>query len=466
MIRSWGRTSSTLVLLVGLGAMSNRADAGDFAWGAGYIGEYTTNATLSRANQIHDWINTGLLGFGYRELTGDVQAFVQATAEYRNYARGTYPDYTTGIADAFGIWHVAPGQFAWLAEDTYRQLQRTATATATPDNFTNVNVISTGPDVLLRFTPVSALQIGGRVGSVNERGGDADNVNFGYYGRLLYVTSPTTVLSLNFEQLSVNMANDVAYTDYTRYDAFFAISQNTPTSAFSLDLGRTLLQRERGDDLVGNRGRLFWNRQATIETGYGLAARAGYGDSGTDLLGASRFFTGAPTSADLLLTSRRTAPPSTLSTLALTGGPTGTISGDIYFDKRVDVYVYSGYAGATTVGTGLRGFWQKLDYETTPNDRTEYGGYAEVFRPFYYQLIGTLFANGRRIEFTDIARDDTEWQAGVRLQFRYSADVLIFLEGRHTERSSSDPAFEYKETRGLISISYSTAPFYNPMLTR
>jgi len=450
-----------LVLLLGCCATSGVARAGEFAWGAAYVGEYTSNATRAPTNEVEDWIHAGMLGFGYRELTSSVQAFVQATAEYRHYAHETYSDYVTGIADAVGVWHIAPRQFVWLAEDTYRQLLENPTASATPDNLTNVNVFSTGPDLLLRFTPVSAFQIGGRGGSVMDSDGNTDNVNYSYYGRLLHAVSPLTVLSLNFEQLGVDMEDDIASTDYTRYDAFLGISRRAPTSVFGLELGRTQISRDRGEDLVGNRARLYLTRQATTETSYGLSARSGYGDTGSDLLAASRTYTGAPTSADLLLVGRTPAP--TPLAAPTSGGLTGTVSGDIYFDQRADVFLRT--TGARW-SAGLLGFWQKLDYETTPDDRSEYGGAFELTYLAGDSLLSGLFGDQRNIEYFDITRDDSERNIGMRFRYLYSREISLGLEARQVVHHSSISTFEFRETRVSLGIVYSTSAFYSPLLRR
>lgn len=86
--RSRGERKRGKLLITGILLCSGAAgplQAGEFAYGVGYMGEHSDNIARVSANEQSDWIHSLLAGFAYQERTIDVVAQVLAQATYNNY---------------------------------------------------------------------------------------------------------------------------------------------------------------------------------------------------------------------------------------------------------------------------------------------------------------------------------------------------------------------------------------------
>ena len=109
---------------------------------------------------------------------------------------------------------------------------------------------------------------------------------------------------------------------------------------------------------------------------------------------------------------------------------------------------------------------QELDFETTPQDRKENSGRLEL--DFFYSgaTSVTLFTKQTRTDYQNFVREDTDRNSGLRLGYRMSRTISLGLEGRRTDRGSTDPTVEYRENRVFLSILYSSSPLFTPIATR
>jgi len=448
-------------LLATVGVVSNVTQAAESAWGAGFVAEPSSNISLVPVNEQRDSIVSGVVGAAYRDRTTDFQLFLDAVGEYRTYANDTYPDVVTGIADAIGIWHALPRRFAWIVEDTLRELPLDAARPFSGSNRTNINVLNTGPDFYLRFSSVSGLQFGGRLGHLYDSEGNTGNTNYNGYTRLIHAVSPVTALSLNYEYLTVRMDDTASYQDYSRADAFVGLLRRLPSSVLTLELGNTWIDREDYEQFSGWRGIFSYVTQTTHNTAFGASARARYSDTATDMLSASRTYAGSPALGDIVLDSRSNALP--LVSGGMESSLPGTVSGDIYYDRSGEIY----YRLMDPLLSWLvRGFWQELDYKTSLQDRQEYGGSVHVVSVTTQQLNSSLLYTYRWIDYLDLSRKDQEQDVGVQFDYRLQRALTLQFGVRYITHDSSDPAREFRETRGLVSLVYSSAPFFNPLTRR
>jgi hypothetical protein len=68
------------------------------------------------------------------------------------YFSGNYSVEPTGYLDGEGIFKIVPGDFAWIARETYTQVIIDPLAPVTPSNLENLNFLTTGPRFTLRPT--------------------------------------------------------------------------------------------------------------------------------------------------------------------------------------------------------------------------------------------------------------------------------------------------------------------------
>lgn len=435
------RSAGTLVLLC---AAAPSAHAAQAAYGFGYISEYSSNIERTPTDPRNDWINSVVGGIAYEENTADLAARVSGQVEARSYAENTFSDDVVGNLDASALWTLSPQRLTWTVEDAFRMVTLDPTTAATPRNVAGANIFNTGPDAYLRFGPVHTLSLGGRYGNVYVGDADIDNNRYTGIARWLYQSSPRTVWSLNLEHLNVSFDNDVLNENFKRDDAYARLLIRQARSEFTLDAGRSRIDRDRSPELEGSLGRLGWRRELSSESSFGLSAAAGYQDVGAALLG--------------LLTGPT-------ATVAAPVPPTGTdvVTSDLYYTRQADVFYTR--RGSRYGGT-VRVVARELDFETTLQDRDEAGGSLELGYVHSATTSATLFGDYLKIDYAQIVREDEDIHYGLRLAYLVGRNVSVGLEGRRIERASTDAGSEFVDKRALLTVLYSTAPLYSPLSRR
>lgn len=443
-LRYNGKRDTAVILAILLyGFFPAALFAGDFAYGLGYSSEYSSNITHVPVNEQKEWINSVMAGVGYAANTPDVVAHVLSQAQYNKY-KYVFGDETLFNLDSAAIWTVSPQRFNWSVQDVYRQLPVVITSTETPANRQNVNVFSTGPDFLLRVSPVQTLALGARYGNFYSSTSNTDNNNASGYARWLYQSTPQTTYSLNYEVLDIRYKDDVANINYKQQNLYFSAHTRLSRSEYILDLGSTTLSRDRFADVRLGSERLSWVREVNPDSSMGASYSAGFSNTANDVLAASTPATGpAPLSVPV------TQP--------------AAVTSDVYRTKRGEAF----YTLHTSrFGTALQIFGQEVDYQLTPNDNRQSGGNLQ-FSHFYSDTVTTtVFANYVKTKYTILMRKDTDRTAGLRFAYRVGRDILMTLEGRRIERTSTDPTAPFTDNRVLFTVLYSSGPVFRTLSTR
>lgn len=433
-------------LLVGMAAGTwcvSTVNAGEFSYGLGYFGEYSDNIRLAPKNPEHEWTNIAVAGMAYQELGPTLAAHVDAEAQYYNYTQQTYTDAPRYYADAAAIWAISPQRLNWVVVDRADQSLLNSSRPATPDNLTNTNVLSTGPDFFMHFGPVNTMVLGGRYGRASYADGGTSNDRYSGSARWLYESNSTTNYSLNYEYLRVFYDDAVLNDNYQRHDLYLQTDIHEANNLVLLDVGATHIFQERGGETRGPAFRLNATRRLTTE-------------STASLLAASEFLDPA---ADLLTTV--TSATSVTGALTMPTFPaTRDVTGDFYKTRRLEGY-YT-YTGATLgAGTGL--YYRDVNYQTTPMDRTEVGLRQDVTLNPAGLLSTMLYARYVQTEYHNFVRNDADTQIGLLVLYRLTPNLRTTAELRRTWRNSTDPAQEYTNNLFLVSLVYVTNPMLNPI---
>jgi hypothetical protein len=415
--------------------------AGEFAYGIGYSATHSDNITRASAaiDERSEIIHSYLAGFAFIENTSTVIARVLAQAELRDYQDDIFGDETLFNMKSSLLWELSPRRFTWTVDDTYEQTRISAAVADTPDNRANVNVFSTGPDVYIRFSPVQTLALGARAGNVYTGRANADSDRFSGSARWLYQATSSNIYSLNYEVLDVNYDDDTLNSNYSSHAIFLRADYRPSRSQYTIDLGATKINTDRGQDLDGTLARFSWLRQLTSDSNFGMSASGEFRDAGADIL---------------------TASSATTPSAALTSGE---ITSDVYYVKRGSLFYNR--RGAR-FGMELSLYTQDLDYETTLQDRKETGGLLNLVFFLSGTTSVTLSTDQIRSEYRDFVRRDTDRDSGIRLDYRMTRSVTLALEGRREDRSSTIPAAEYVDNRVYFSILYRSSPLFTPVTTR
>lgn len=425
--------------------------AADFAYGVGYMGTYSSNITRAPVNERSEWTNSAFGGFTYLENTPTLIARVITNVEYRDYRKDIYRDDTLVDAKASAMWTLSPQRLTWSVDDTYTQLLVDATAVDTPDNRTNTNTFSTGPDLTVRFSPVNTLALGARAGNFYTSRHDIDNNRLSGTSSWQYQSTSITTYSLNYDALKVNYDNDSLYTDFTRKDIYLRAKVRPSKSEYTLDLGKTDINPVRGRDTDSSLARLVWLRQMTPESSLSVLLSKEATDVGTDVLTSSG-------------TAAASASTSTASTSATTPVlAQNVVIGDVYIAKRGEMH-YS-HRGSQ-FGYALSLFRREFDYELTPLDRREKGGRVEFSYAYFGTSTVSLFSDLVKTEYLNFVRDDTDKDSGLRFAYLAGRNVTFGAEARHITRSSTISTMDFAENRALLTVAYTSGPVYTPTLGR
>lgn len=435
------RVASAPLIALSLLFVGDAVNAGEFAYGFGYLGEYSSNIDRTQNNERSEWIDSLIAGIAYNDQTPGFQTRLQAIGEYRDYRKDTFDDESLLTFNGLAVWSPYPQQLTWTAEDVYTQATLNPAAPDTPDNRAAANVFSTGPDAYLRFGPADTLQLGLRYGTVYYGDSDADNENYTGYARWLHLLSPTTTASLNYEYYEVNYEVPTLYPDYVQRDAFLGLVQRLPNSVLTAEAGVTRIRMEEtGEEFDGNRYALSWVVRTGSDSAAGISYRSEYSNSAADLLDASGDVTTPP------------AIPTDPSPLDI------AISGDFYYVKEAQAfYNYTG----PPLGWRITLFQRDLDYEVILADEKERGGRLEISLAASTNFIVTLFAEKAKSEFVQPVVEDNETDVGIHFAYRYTRNILMGLTFNRVTLDSTDPTREFIDNRALLSVLYTSTPTFN-----
>jgi len=438
-----GKRDTVVVLALALcGFCPPASFAGEFDYGVGYSAEHSDNITRVSTNEQSGWIHSLLAEFSYQERSTDVIAHVLAQARYNTYQNNTYGDQKLFDLNSSAVWTISPQRFFWTVQDYYQQGLIDSTGVDTPTNRTNLNVLSTGPDLYVRLAPVHTLAFGARAGDIYTGRANVDNRRFAGTAAWLYELSPRTTLSLNYQALDVKYEEPNLTSDFTTQDAFFRTQYRPSRSQFTLDLGESRVDFVRREELRGTLARISWNREMTPESNIGASYSKQFLNTGTAVLEAQAM--NAATGAAPI--------PS--------GIPVGAITADVYSSKGGIVYYNR---RSTLLGLDFLAGKRQLDYATALLDSKETRGRAQFSYFVTPVTTASLYAEYIRTEYLDFVRRDTDRISGLRLDHRLTSTVNVAVQGSRIQRDSTDPTRGYVDNRVLLVLFYRTRSLVAPL---
>jgi len=183
------------------------------------IGE-TDNVALVPTGTVNQTIAITDLDFSVQQATRLLDADLKGNFSYLDYLQDAYSADLIGRFD--GVAHAAliPERLTWTLQDDFGQGQVNAFAAPTPDNRENINYLSTGPNLWLRFAGTGFFELSARYAraqySISPFDSNRIQGSFGLGDQL----SARSSLSLNgvtehvfFDDTSVN-------TDFDRTSAY------------------------------------------------------------------------------------------------------------------------------------------------------------------------------------------------------------------------------------------------------
>jgi hypothetical protein len=437
--------------LLAAGLLMQFAHAGEFAYGIGYVGEYSDNIRRVPVNPESEKISSTLMGIAYRENAPAFDAFLQAQAQSNHYRNDTYPDGPIYYADSSLFWRILPQQFTWFFIDRYDQVLGDPRRPNTPDNRIGTNVFYTGPDLLMRLGQVNTLVLGLRYGNtaysdVLPGGADPRNNRYGAVARWQYAANTEMTYSLNYETEILKYDNEIRYGNLSRQDIFVQFDKRQTRARFLLDLGATRLDRDLAGvstpESTGPLARLTWTQQLASATSAGVRLASEYLNVGRALLTTAT----SPTPTD-----------GGFPATPVAGEPTT----DYFYSKRAEVY-YNRGDGNFDLNARIN--FSDIDYEIAPLDRKESGGRLDVTYKPSGLLSATLYGSHLNVQYLSppAPRDDRNNVIGLSFSYRINMKLCASLDGRKNRRYSTIAAQEYTDRRLLFSLIYASSPLFAP----
>lgn len=420
-----------------------RAAHAEFAYGLGYIGEYSDNIRRVPVNPESEKISSVLMGVAYQDNGPALDAYLLAQGQYNEYRNDTYIDAPIYYADASFLWRILPQRLTWFLTDRYDQILAVAGTANTPDNRVGTNVFYTGPDLFVHLGQVNTLVLGLRYGNTTYSEGDLGNSRYGAVASWRYATDTEMTYSLNYQTEKTQYDNAALYGNFTRYDVFVQADKRLVYSRFLLDLGTTRLARDQvaGDSTLPLM-RLLWSQQLASTSTVGVRLASEFIDAGAALLSTATSPTPGPGAPP--------APP-------VTGG----LTSDFYYSKRAEIY-YTRADGSFGLNASIT--YQDIDYESASLDRKEAGGRLGLTYSPSSLLSTTAYASHMSTQYLNTpTRDDRDNWVGLSFTYRLNPRLSATLDGSRISRYSTDASQEYTDRRLLFSLLYASSPLFSPV---
>lgn len=438
------RTSLSVLLLAAGGAPSI-AVALDFGYSLAYGLEYTDNAQLTADNTQDEWTNTARAGFSLSQSSPVVAASMTADAQHNTYKNNTFPDETLYDLNLLGTWNISPERFSWTVEDYFNQTTILPNAPRTPNNRQNSNVASTGPDFILRMSPVQTLDFNARYArNTYDQTSYLASTRTSGNAQWAYQSTPATTFSLNLGGESVNYDNQQVITNvnFVRKDAFLEATSRLARNEFLLDIGRSRIHRDNvPEDETGGLGRFSVTREISSTSRVAMYASSQLTDVGQQALVRGQTGSQGPLQPT---------------------APIQVVTAGVYRAKSIDLL----YSFQRTYGSNeFRVFRQKNEFDVSLEDEDHRGGGFDIGYDFSQALSASISGSYESVEKPGldpkpIYRDKI---FGLRFVNQFNNQLYFGLALVENRRDSNNVAGtnEYTEHRGLLTITYSTANRYS-----
>ncbi len=392
--------------------------------------EVHSNATKDDVNEIEDTIIKPYFGFSIADQTELFLIDMKVHLEQKRYKDKTYSDSEIPDIDAYLGWKVIPGRVLWSFEDSASRGLIDVAARSVPSNFQNVNVFSTGPDVLFSRTAIKAVAKL-RYNDVTFSERDDDN------------TALAGSLFLERELNAYSRLGGVLYHQDTTYDS--SLNDDYKLSQMYLLYDRDLPYGGLQINLGANS---FSNRLNDRTEPYGLVSL--------------RYSPGGSLSAGASYRARFSDPGANLATPALTTLEniqtgqifSGLISGSTANPYQQDVFsLYLGYEMGK-YSSSFNYYNETDEYFGAQEDRDLSGASIDFGIELFAGLDLSFIARRTDTEFATSLVNDTTDVMALKLNYELVRGLFLNVGFGSENRDSSDPSREYEDNIVFAGIGY------------
>jgi len=420
-------------------------------YGVGYNGVYDSNIFRAPTDEQAEFTNRYDANLSIQQGGANLTATSYSFLSYQDYVNETRSNqvFLTNLSQA--TWLVRPGSMAWQFEDYYTQQAVDSAQPETPDNVQGTNIFQTGPDVAFRLGTQDSIGVELRYGNYYYADSALGNQRYGGALQWLHLLTPNLNSSVNLLGTSVDYDDDIAASDFDRFDLFWRGQATRGWNTFYVETGATRIERTDRDELTGFIGGFAWDRVISSVSQMALSLGASYSDTGRDIR------QGAVATAGF----------GGLGTPAFTGiglgvtGEGGTVpfdtfvTGDIFYSEHADLsYFYTD----TPLGGSLRVFGRKDDFEGATVDRKLYGTLANLRYNITATVYTFLFMGYTRREYEQLGRQDDDIDVRLTVEYLMSPKWTLNIGTGWSERTSTDPSNEFDDLQAFVGLRYYSSP--------
>ncbi|MGB6310819.1 MAG: hypothetical protein WBF89_23790 [Steroidobacteraceae bacterium] len=371
---------------------------------------------------------------------------------YLDYLQGAYSSQLIGRLDGSAQLAIIPERLVWVVQDDFGQVALDPYTPVTPANLQDVNYLSTGPDLVLRFGATNYLNMSARYARAQYETSPYDsnralgNLTWGYQ------LSARSSVSLNGEAERVMFVNTALNSDFDRSAVFVRYELQGARTDLSVDLGSNTINQDGGSiTATGPNGGLTTIDQNRSSTTGGLAK-----------FQLARKLSAA---AKLTFSAGRYLTDASTGFSNLQSGAIGTI-GTAPAPQTAANYT-SNYASAgwqyqrnrTTLA--LSGRWEKDTYQDQPSlDNTLKGVEFRVARQLTHALSAEVLGRIYKTEYVHgvvspefgTPQYTNELVAGA-LTWRHGRGLEVKLRYEHSAEDTTG-IYGYGENRVFLTVGY------------
>ncbi|WP_297921884.1 surface lipoprotein assembly modifier [Metallibacterium sp.] len=433
-------------MLIGAALVPHLASATEFNYTL-YSGIlHSDNIDLSPVQPTSQNVFIPGLSFTLSQLGSTVQASVIGNLEYRDYLGRAFSNQTFTQAAGVVNWTLSPHRLDLNLAD-YAGVEPVASLAAdTPANQQQTNVFVLGPTLHFRLGQVTSAQAtlhyintyAQKTPEFNSSRGDAEL-------QLTQALSPTTQISANVSSQRVHFTNATGGPDYTD-NAIYARYTNR-LKQFDLDAiaGWSRLTFNGGapsatDPLV----RLTASYRPTVQSQLALTLQNLLTDAAQSMIIPADQIGNEIAATD--------SPVSAIGTMPGIATGSAVINSQTFLQRSV-VGTYSYSAGRVTLSVSP--YYSKFIYQ---NDATLNltgpgisAGLAYRLRPL---LTLSAYANGERLDYTNLQRRDMALNYGLSLVGRRTPNWSWSISIDHRQRSSTAAGQDYRENEIYFGLMF------------
>jgi hypothetical protein len=412
----------------------------------------TDNVTLVSTDKISQTIAVADADFDIKQQSRLLDVDAKGDFTDLNYLQGAYGNEVLGRFDGSAHLAIIPERLVWVVQDDFGQATLDPFTPVTPNNLENINYLTTGPDMVLRFGASSYLDASVRYARVQfQTSPYSSNRVLGDLA-LGYQLSAQSSVSLNGEAERVMFQNTALNSDFDRNSGFVQYEVKGARTDFSADLGATTISQSAGAiSTIGQNGSLTTIDQNASSTSGALAK-----------LQLTRKLSAA---SQLTLSAGHYLTDASSSFSSLQSGALGTI-GAAPAAQTAENYI-SNYASVrwayqrsrTTIA--LSGRWERDTYlGQSQLDDTVGGAEFSVRRRLTHALTAEVLG---RIYKTDYLHNTISSELGTSnynnemigggLTWRHGRGLEVKLRYEHSAEVTTG-VYGYGENRVMLTVGY------------